>query len=107
MNEKTAKANRPAATSASKKSSCPWESGQLGTDIRFARVAPASLSQAVDKALGLVEVSTRVSTKQSEKMENAAARAGLCLKAWLRMALVKGLSKSKKKKSKNKKSKNK
>ncbi len=81
---------------------CPWESGQLGNDIRFARVAPTDLSAAVDKALGLVELSTRLPKKQAKAMEHAAKKSGLAFKAWLREALMEKLTAGKKKASKRK-----
>ncbi len=77
---------------------CPWESGQLGNDIRFARVAPDHVSAAVDEALGLVELSTRLPKKQAKAMERAAKKSGLAFKAWLREALVEKLAASKPKK---------
>ncbi|MFA7341245.1 MAG: hypothetical protein WC028_30965 [Candidatus Obscuribacterales bacterium] len=80
-----------------------WESGALGCDPAHAVAVPDDGS--VDRALGLVVMSTRVKKKQGKQMEKAAKKAGLCLKAWLRQALIEKLdsSKSPKKKRKQKK----
>lgn len=71
-----------------------WESGALGCDPAHAVAVPDDGS--VDRALGLVVMSTRVKKKQGKQMEKAAKKAGLCLKAWLRQALIEKLDSSKK-----------
>ncbi|CAN5194252.1 hypothetical protein BH11CYA1_BH11CYA1_23530 [soil metagenome] len=78
-----------------------WESGALGCDPAHAVAVPDDGS--VDRALGLVVMSTRVEKKQGKQMEKAAKKAGLCLKAWLRQALVEKLASSNKGKTKPKK----
>ena len=71
-----------------------WESGALGCDPAHAVAVPDDGS--VDRALGLVVMYTRVKKKQGKRMEKAAKKAGLCLKAWLRLALIEKLDSSKK-----------
>ncbi len=97
MNAKTkaepkalAKEPAPAATDNTE----AWESGALGCDPAHAVAVPDDGS--VDRALGLVVMSTRVKKKQGKQMEKAAKKAGLCLKAWLRQALIEKLDSSKK-----------
>lgn len=76
-----------------------WESGALGCDPAHAVAVPDDGS--VDRALGLVVMSTRVKKKQGKQMEKAAKKAGLCLKAWLRQALIEKLDSSKKGRAKS------
>lgn len=66
--------------------SCPWESGALGRDARFARAVPDDGS--VDKALGLVKVGTRVTLRLERKLKRAAGEVGLSFPAYVRQALV-------------------
>ena len=103
MNAKT-KADPKAATTARPQATADnteaWESGALGCDPAHA-VAVAD-DGSVDRALGLVVMSTRVEKKQGKQMEKAAKKAGLCLKAWLRQALIEKLDSSKKGKKQRK-----
>ncbi len=103
MNAKTAEKKAPTSAAAPVGASADntelWESGALGCDAAHAVVVPDDGS--VDRALGLVVMSTRVKSKQGKQMEKAAKKAGLCLKAWLREALVVKLASSKKGNSKS------
>lgn len=103
MNAKT-KADPKAATTAQTPAGADnteaWESGALGCDPAHAVAVPDDGS--VDRALGLVVMSTRVKKKQGKQMEKAAKKAGLCLKAWLRQALIEKLDSSKKGKKQGK-----
>ena len=103
MNAKT-KADPKAATTAQTPAGADnteaWESGALGCDPAHAVAVPDDGS--VDRALGLVVMSTRVEKKQGKQMEKAAKKAGLCLKAWLRQALIEKLDSSKKGKKQRK-----
>ncbi|MBA4234065.1 MAG: hypothetical protein C0465_26185 [Ralstonia sp.] len=103
MNAKT-KADPKAATTAQTPAGADnteaWESGALGCDPAHAVAVPDDGS--VDRALGLVVMSTRVEKKQGKQMEKAAKKAGLCLKAWLRQALIEKLDSSKKGKKQGK-----
>lgn len=65
---------------------CPWESGALGRDARFARAVPDDGS--VDKALGLVKVGTRVNLRLERKLKRTAQEVGLSFPAYVRQALV-------------------
>lgn len=103
MNAKTKadpKAATTAQTSAGTDNTEAWESGALGCDPAHAVAVPDDGS--VDRALGLVVMSTRVKKKQGKQMEKAAKKAGLCLKAWLRQALIEKLDSSKKGKKQGK-----
>ncbi len=104
MNAKT-KADPKVATTAQTPATTDnteaWESGALGCDPAHAVAVPDDGS--VDRALGLVVMSTRVKKKQGKQMEKAAKKAGLCLKAWLRQALIEKLGSSKKGKKQGKK----
>lgn len=103
MNAKTKadpKAATTAQTSAGTDNTEAWESGALGCDPAHAVAVPDDGS--VDRALGLVVMSTRVEKKQGKQMEKAAKKAGLCLKAWLRQALIEKLDSSKKGKKQGK-----
>ncbi len=51
-------------------------------------------------------MSTRVKKKQGKQMEKAAKKAGLCLKAWLRQALIEKLDSNKQGRAKSTKPKN-
>jgi hypothetical protein len=103
MNAKT-KADPKVATTAQTPATTDnteaWESGALGCDPAHAVAVPDDGS--VDRALGLVVISTRVKKKQGKQMEKAAKKAGLCLKAWLRQALIEKLDSSKKGKKQGK-----
>jgi hypothetical protein len=103
MNAKT-KADPKVATTAQTPATTDnteaWESGALGCDPAHAVAVPDDGS--VDRALGLVVMSTRVKKKQGKQMEKAAKKAGLCLKAWLRQALIEKLDSSKKGKKQGK-----
>ena len=98
MNAKT-KADPKAAPPATSDNPEAWDSGALGCDPAHA-VAVAD-DGSVDRALGLVVMSTRVEKKQGKQMEKAAKKAGLCLKAWLRQALIEKLDSSKKQGKRN------
>ena len=98
MNAKT-KADPKAAPQATADNTEAWESGALGCDPAHA-VAVAD-DGSVDRALDLVVMSTRVEKKQGKQMEKAAKKAGLCLKAWLRQALIEKLDSSKKQGKRN------
>lgn len=74
---------------------CPWESGKLGNDARYVRVAPDSVSRAVDKALGLTPVTFRVDAVTARRLKRQARKSGLCIQAYARQALVDKLSKKK------------
>ena len=103
MNAKTKadpKATTTARPPATTDNTEAWESGALGCDPAHA-VAVAD-DGSVDRALGLVVMSTRVEKKQGKQMEKAAKKAGLCLKAWLRQALIEKLDSSKKGKKQRK-----
>lgn len=65
---------------------CPWESGALGRDARFARAVPDDGS--VDKALGLVKVGTRVTLRLERKLKRTHGEIGLSFPAYVRQALV-------------------
>ncbi len=101
MNAKT-KADPKAATTAQTPATTDnteaWESGALGCDSSNNESHAVAVPDdgSVDRALGLVVMSTRVKKKQGKQMEKAAKKAGLCLKAWLRQALIEKLDSSKK-----------
>lgn len=94
---KAATTARPPATTDNTEA---WESGALGCDPAHAVAVPDDGS--VDRALGLVVMSTRVKKKHGKQMEKAAKKDGLCLKAWLRQALLEKLDSSKKGKKQRK-----
>lgn len=107
MNAKTKadpKALTQVAAPASTDNTEAWESGALGCDPAHAVAVPDDGS--VDRALGLVVMSTRVKKKQGKQMEKAAKKAGLCLKAWLRQALIEKLDSSKQGRAKSTKPRN-
>ena len=58
-------------------SSDPWDDRRLGHDERFVRVAPASESALVDKALGLQMISIRLPTKLIEQLKVIAHHNGI------------------------------
>lgn len=74
---------------------CPWENGELGNDARYVRVAPASVSRAVDKALGLTPITFRVDAVTARRLTRQARMSGLCVQAYARQALVEKLDKKK------------
>ncbi len=80
-----------------------WESGALGCDSSNNESHAVAVPDdgSVDRALVLVVMSTRVETKLGKQMEKAAKKAGLCLKAWLRQALIEKLDSSKKQGKRN------
>lgn len=78
------------------KDNCPWESGELGNDARYVRVAPASVSRAVDKALGLTPITFRVDAVTARRLRRQARMSGLCVQAYARQALVQSLDKKRK-----------
>lgn len=70
---------------------CPWESGKLGRDARYARAVKDD--GAVDRALGLVKVTFRVDLATGRRLARKARKAGLCVQAFARQALVEKLKK--------------
>lgn len=74
-----------------KKETCPWKSRELGCDERYVAVASAGEAEAIDKALGLSEVSFRISNDLKEKLKAQAKTEGLNINAFMRAALEKAL----------------
>lgn len=74
-----------------KKETCPWESKELGCDERYVAVVSAGEVEAIDKALGLSEISFRISNELKEKLKTQAESEGLNINAFMRAALEKAL----------------
>ena len=107
-NKAPTSAKTPASVGASVDNTELWESGDLGCDSSISESHAVAVPDdgSVDRALGLVVISTRVKTKQGKQMEKAAKKAGLCLKAWLRQALIEKLDSSKSPKQKQRRKQN-
>lgn len=74
-----------------KRKTCPWETRGLGCDERYVVVASAAEVEAINKALGLSEISFRISSDLKEKLETQAKAKGLNINAFMRSALEKAL----------------
>jgi len=72
-----------------KKETCLWESRELGCDERYVAVASAAEAEAIDKALGLSEISFRISNDLREKLEAQAKLEDLSFRAFMRKTLEK------------------
>lgn len=74
-----------------KKETCPWESRELGCDERYVAVVSAGEAEAIDKALGLSEISFKISNELKENLKTQAESEGLNINAFMRAALEKAL----------------
>ncbi|MBB5875877.1 hypothetical protein [Xanthomonas sp. 3498] len=69
-------------------SPCPWETGELGTSIAHAYVAPSDHGSAVDDALGLQMISLRLQKKLIADLKLIAEAEGLGYQPLIRRVLM-------------------
>ncbi|PRC94668.1 hypothetical protein [Solimicrobium silvestre] len=65
-----------------------WESGELGSSIEHARVAPPEIAKAVDEAMGMQAISIRLQNDLIEEFKLIAGRYGIGYQPLMRKALT-------------------